>query len=476
MKIPALIKVLIFGAVLIMAAATVMMIGMDKDTADVTVSSRAESAYEKDSSSEDESAVTEEASEISLKQKALAQLDNTSGILPQTGLENELRAADEDYYELYKIFRREGAYPVYSGAGISYYGDTKEAYDKLLEDLESAEDFIFLEYFIIAEGEMWGGIEDILERKAQQGVTVRVIGDGLYASTNLVSSTRKRLADKGIDVRVFAPFTSKGQQKSNIRDHRKIAVIDGNIAYTGGANLADEYININSPYGYWKDNFIRLEGAAANSFTVMFLQVWNIYGEDEEPAELIREHDDVQGEGYIIPFSDCPFDDVRAGRKMYIQLFESAREYVHLAVPYFIPDSELLETVRECAERGVKIEIVLPHMGDSVLVQNAVRSYYKELIDMGVRVYEYTPGFCHEKICITDGRLCFVGSVNVDSRSFLYDYECGVCLLGCEEIKKVDADFNEVLSQCEEVTEDNIEDYSVDGINSAILRGLSGHL
>ena len=359
---------------------------------------------------------------------------------------------------------------------MTYFSDTNEGYEQLIEDLEGAKDFILLEFFIISDGEMWGRIEDILEKKVQQGVTVRLIADGFHESTDFTSGLKKRLIEKGIDVRVFASFTSQGQQKSNIRDHRKIVVIDGDIAYTGGANLADEYINISSPYGYWKDNFIRLEGEPANSFTIMFLQVWNIYGEEEKPWELIREHQAAEGEGYVIAFSDCPFDDVRAGRKMYLEMFECARESVHIIVPYFIPDAELLKTIGECAERGVDIQLIVPHIGDSISVQAAMRSYYKELIGMGVRVYEYTPGFCHEKICVTDGILCFVGSVNVDSRSFLYDYECGVCMLGCEEIKKVDADFNEVLSQCEEVTEDNIGDYSTDNINSAILRGISGHL
>ena len=328
----------------------------------------------------------------------------------------------------------------------------------MLEELKKAEKFIFMEFFIMEEGYMWGSILKVLADKAKAGVDVRVMYDGMLEVSTLPSNYCKLLQEHGIQAKVFSPIKPIVSSHYNYRDHRKILVIDGNVAFTGGVNLAHEYINRRERFGHWKDTGIRVKGEAVRTFTLMFLQMWNIT-EKEPVFEPWVSKTPVKAEisdGFVMPYGDCPLDQDKVGEMVYMDILNRAVDYVHVMTPYLILDGELETALKFAAERGVDVKLILPGIPDKKLAYALAKAHYQRLIDAGVKIYEYTPGFVHAKIFVSDNCKAVVGTINLDYRSLYHHYECATYLYKTDCIPEIEQDFQKTLSKCREVTQESI--------------------
>ena len=359
--------------------------------------------------------------------------------------------------DLVKYLNRSGDFPIFTNTEVTYFPLGEDKFKALLEELEKAEKFIFLEYFIIEEGYMWGQILEVLARKAGEGVDVRVMYDGMCEITLLPHDYPKRLATLGIRAKMFAPIAPFLSSHYNNRDHRKILVIDGRVAFNGGVNLADEYINHKKMFGHWKDTAVMLKGEAVRSFTLMFLQMWNLT--EPEPSfdpKFLEPTGYPETDGFVVPYGDCPLDEDKVGETVYMDILNRATDYVYFMTPYLILDGELLTALKYAAERGVDVKLILPGIPDKKLAYALAKSHYSELIDSGVKIYEYTPGFVHAKVCVSDGKRAVVGTINLDYRSLYHHFECATYLYKTPCITDIADDFSATLSKCREVTRQSI--------------------
>jgi cardiolipin synthase len=329
--------------------------------------------------------------------------------------------------------------------------------DTLIEKLETAKKYIFLEYFIIEDGEMWGRIHAVLKRKVAEGVDVRVIYDDIGCILTVDRNFAARLEAEGIKCRVFHRFVPVLSSRQNNRDHRKICVVDGICAFTGGINIADEYINKVERFGYWKDNAVMLEGEAVWSFTVMFLGMWDYLIGKKKVGDYLEYKPDYAvcaheaDLGYVQPYTDSPLDDEALGENIYLGMIEAAQNYVWITTPYLIIDEQMTEALCRAVKSGVDVRIVTPGIPDKKLVNETTKSYYPILIENGVKIYEYKPGFIHAKTFLCDDRLATVGSVNLDYRSLYLHFECGVWLYNAECIADIKKDFFEIFDVSEQI-------------------------
>ncbi|SHI01571.1 cardiolipin synthase [Desulfosporosinus lacus] len=365
--------------------------------------------------------------------------------------------------------------PVYQNTISEYLTPGERMYDRLLKELKKAERYIFLEYFIIEEGLMWNSILDILVEKASQGVDVRVIYDDVGCLFTLPYRYDKQLEKMGIKCCVFNPFIPILSARMNNRDHRKIAVIDGYTAFTGGINLADEYINSYVKHGHWKDSAIIIQGEAVWSFAVMFLSLWSQQKKTDEDYEQYRPVASPEkvfvSDGYVQPFGDSPLDDESLGETVYLNLISTAERYVYINSPYLILDNMMMTTLCSAAKRNVDVRIITPHITDKWYVHAVTRSNYDALVESGVKIYEYTPGFLHAKTLAVDDKLAVVGTINLDYRSLYLHFECGVWLYQTQSVLEVTADFLKTLEQCQSVTvEDCLAVKWYKRLSSSILR------
>lgn len=364
-----------------------------------------------------------------------------------------------DTESLVHYLARSGCYPIYDKTDVKYFPSGEAKFEELLKQLKVAKDFIFLEYFIVEEGIMWGQVLEILAAKAAEGVDVRVMYDGTCESSLLPFDYPKRLEELGIKCKVFAPVTPFLSTHYNYRDHRKILVIDGQVAFTGGVNLADEYINEKYRFGHWKDTAIMLRGEAVRSFTLMFLQMWNV---DEKSPEFykfinvpVTEVKDAKG--YVAPYGDCPLDDDKTGERVYMDILNRANKYVHIMTPYLIIDGEMETALRFAAKRGVDVKIILPGIPDKKYAFALAKTHYKHLLEAGVKIYEYTPGFVHAKVFTSDDCKAVVGTINLDYRSLYHHYECAAYMYQTECIADIKRDFEETLEKCTRITKETIK-------------------
>lgn len=371
--------------------------------------------------------------------------------------EEAFRAEDSRAAALLTYLRKSGCYPVFDRTAVTYFPSGEAKFQALLAALEQAEEFIFLEYFIIAEGEMWGRILEILARKARDGVDVRVIYDGTCAFSALSFDYPKRLRALGIACKIYAPITPFVSTHYNYRDHRKILVVDGKVAFNGGVNLADEYINAKERFGHWKDAAVMLRGDAVSSFTQMFLDMWELDERGSEEAARARflrlpAQPQTPPGGYVIPYGDCPLDRYKVGERVYLDILNRAERYVHITTPYLILDGEMENALKYAAERGVEVALILPGIPDKRLPYALAKTYYASLMEAGVRIYEYTPGFVHAKLLVCDGREAVVGTVNLDYRSFYHHFECATYLYRVPCIADIEADFSQTRERSRAVT------------------------
>lgn len=358
--------------------------------------------------------------------------------------------------DLYRYINRSGCFPIYENTSVMYFPSGEETFDALLEELSRAERFIFLEFFIIDEGTMWGRVLKILADKVAQGVEVRLLYDGMCEMSTLTADYPERLAKLGIVAKPFSPIRPFLSTYYNYRDHRKVLVIDGKTAFTGGFNLADEYINVIERFGHWKDCGVILKGEAVSSFTLMFLQMWNIGVEHPVWEEYLVSEPVHDGKGYVMPFADIPLDDDKVGENVYMDILYRARDYVYIMTPYLILDNEMENALKYAAERGVDVQLILPGIPDKKMAYSLAKTHYSALIRAGVKIFEYTPGFVHSKVFVSDGEKAVVGTINLDYRSLYHHFECAAYLYQTACISKIEQDFRETVSKCRAVTEESI--------------------
>lgn len=369
-----------------------------------------------------------------------------------------LEEADRSEVGFANYMNHSAGYPIYQNSSVKYFPIGELKFEQMIQELEKAEKFIFLEYFIVAKGYMWDTILDILKRKVKEGVEVRMLYDGMCSLMLLPYKYPEELERYGIKCKIFSQIKPILSTHQNNRDHRKILVIDGHTAFTGGINLADEYINRIDRFGHWKDTAVMIKGEAVRSFTLMFLQMWNITERQQEDyakyvtTPYVAELQEEDGRGFVLPYGDNPFDSENVGKQVYIDVLNRARKYVHIMTPYLILDDEMVEALSYAAKRGVETIIIMPHKPDKLYAYLLARTYYKELLDKGVRIYEYTPGFVHAKVFVSDDDKAVVGTVNLDFRSLYLHFECGAYMFKDPAVFKIEADFRATLDKCQEIT------------------------
>ena len=371
----------------------------------------------------------------------------------------ELRKTDPGAASLCQYVGNTGYFPVYQNTHVTYFPLGELKFAQLLEELEKAKHYIFMEYFILDEGHMWGKILEVLARKAAEGVEVRVMYDGTCEFTLLPKGYAQQMEALGIRCKVFSKVIPIVSTHYNYRDHRKITVIDGHTAFTGGVNLADEYINRIQRYGHWKDTAVMLKGDAAQSFALMFLQMWNLDEKRELLPALVADPLTVDGKssGFVMPYGDSPLDDQKVGQQVYMDILNRAQQYVHIMTPYLIIDAEMENTLKYTAKRGVDVCMILPGIADNIPAHALAKSHYRALTEAGVKIYEYTPGFVHAKVMVSDDQEAVVGTINLDYRSLYHHFECGTYLHGVDAISEIEQDFQFTRTKCSEVTPETIK-------------------
>lgn len=385
-------------------------------------------------------------------------MDTKDYILQEKEVMERLSAENGGVAALAHYMGRSGCHPVYDKTAVTYFPLGENMFTEMLEQLEAAERFIFMEYFIVSEGMMWGRVLEILARKAAEGVDVRVMYDGTCEFALLPHDYPKRLRALGIKCRIFAPVSPFVSTHYNYRDHRKILVIDGHTAFNGGVNLSDEYINQKVKFGHWKDTAVMLKGEAVRSFTLMFLQMWSVNGGTDDFSSLLAypAFPVQNARGYVIPYGDRPLDEDQLGERVYMDILNRSLRYVHIMTPYLILDGEMETALKFAAERGVEVVLILPGIPDKRIPYALAKTHYASLLESGVKIYEYTPGFVHAKVFVSDSREAVVGTINLDYRSLYHHFECATYLYYTDCIPAIEADFQSTLEKCRKVTKDTV--------------------
>jgi cardiolipin synthase len=384
---------------------------------------------------------------------------------------NQDRSILDEATELYPTIEKQfkyiadtAGYPVYNQSNAKYFSTGEDFFAEFILKLNSAKKYIFIEFFIIEEGILWDTVLSILKRKAHEGLDIRLMYDDMGSLFTLPKNYYKTIRSYGIKCVVFNRFYPILSLRHNNRDHRKIIVIDGQIAFTGGCNLADEYINGYEKFGRWKDAMIMISGMAVHSFTVMFLQSWKYFCEMCSPNDK-EEWQEFKTSalptenicGYVQPYGDSPLDGEQVGQNVYINLINSAKKYVYIMTPYFVVGDELISALCLASKNGLEVKIITPYIPDKGYVHAATRSYYELLLEAGIKVYEYLPGFIHSKVVITDDIAATIGTINFDYRSLYLHFECGVLLCGMDSVLDMKKDFLTTLNCCTEILEENMK-------------------
>lgn len=398
-----------------------------------------------------------------LKKKVTNILKNTKNKITQDkSVIDKVEEICPDVADLNYYLNKSGRFPLYENTDVTYYPIGEKMFQSMLVELDKAKDFIFMEYFIVDDGYMWDNILEVLIKKANEGVDVRVMYDGTCEFALLPRTYPSSLEKLGIHCKVFSPVSPFISTHYNYRNHRKIMVIDGKTAYNGGINMADEYINYTHKYGHFKDVGVMLKGDAVDSFTLMFLQMWSVNERHCDFSKYLNVGDSPSAGGYfsngfVMPFGDCPLDEYDVGKSVYMDILNRAKDYVYIMTPYMIMDGELENSLTFSAERGVDVRIILPHISDSFVAQALAKTHYKKLLDAGVKVYEYTPGFVHAKVFVSDDVKSVVGSINMDYRSLYHHFECATYMYGTRCIEDIKSDYKDTLAKCQQVTYESIK-------------------
>lgn len=349
-----------------------------------------------------------------------------------------------------------GYFPVYANEGMEYYPTGQDQFEAMMEALEQAREYIFIETYIIDEGQMLTRLTELLERKAKEGVDVRMIYDDFGSILNLKPEFCDEMAKKGIACRRFNPIRPQLAIQMNNRDHRKSVIIDGKTAFTGGSNIADEYINLKERFGYWKDMGVKVTGDAVEAFVIAFLQIWNYSSDVNTPYEdFVRSsfhpNPDVS-KGLVLPFFDSPTDENDVGKNFHLNMLSSANKFCWISTPYLILDAEMISALELAVKNGVDVRVIVPGIPDKKMVYEVTKANTEILVNKGVKVYEYEPGFIHGKVTVTDGKHALAGTVNMDFRSYYFNYECGIWMYQTECIQDIQKDMEEIFEKSHLVT------------------------
>lgn len=370
-----------------------------------------------------------------------------------------LAKEDREQLKLAHYMSEYVGYPLHTNTDAVYFPSGEAKFEALVEELKKAENYIFMEYFIVDFGYMWDSILDILKEKAAQGVEVRFMYDGMNSLSTLPYNYYKTLRQFGIKTKVFSQIIPALSTIQNNRDHRKIAVIDGKVAFTGGINIADEYINKKERFGYWKDAAIMIRGEAVSNFTLMFLQMWN-HDEKKSNDDLkyLKEAHDAETEttdteGYFLAYGESPFDGDEVAKRVYLDMIQSATDYIYIMTPYLVLDDEMIDNLTYAAKRGVTVRTLLPHIYDKQTAYLAARTDFRTYLESGIEIYEFTPGFVHSKVVLVDDKKATVGTVNMDFRSFYLNFECGLYVYNHRQVlEDIHKDFMHSFEQSERIT------------------------
>ncbi len=389
-------------------------------------------------------------------------------VQPRLESRGRLRAQNPQMGQLAGYLQERDNSPVYEETQVKYYQLGDLQYEDILAELKKAEKYIFIEFFIVSEGQMLDAVLDILREKAGAGVEVRFMCDGTNVLWNLPNYFPKLMEEDGIQCKLFSPIKPIFSPHYNNRDHRKILVIDGKTAFTGGINLADEYINAKVRFGHWKDTGIMIKGAAVERFTYMFLELWDESEKEPEDYEKYRLPKDAaqSSDGFVIPYSVCPLGPERVGERVYLDIINTAHTYVHIMTPYLILDYQMMMALTYAAKRGVEVVIVMPHIPDKKYAFVLAKTYYNQLLEAGVKIYEYEPGFVHAKVFVSDDTKAVVGTVNLDYRSLYHHFECGLILYQNTQVRVIEEDVQETLTRCIEIKP---EDYKKQKLRDRML-------
>lgn len=372
---------------------------------------------------------------------------------------NRFDEIDKGASNIARYIHTYGGYPAYDDSDIEYYSEAVYGLEAQKQELRKAKRFIFMEYHAIEDAESWHGIQEILEDKVKQGVEVRVFYDDMGSIGFINTDFVKRMEAKGIRCKVFNPFAPGLNLFLNNRDHRKITVVDGLVGFTGGYNLANEYFGITQPFGVWKDTGVKITGNAVKNLTAAFLEMWNaVSDKDTNDTDLMQFMPDTGHqageESFIVPYGDIPMDREQLGENVYISMAEYASDYAWFITPYLILTDEMIHALGLAAKRGVDVRVITPGIPDKKMVYSITRSYYHSLVTNGVKVYEFTPGFCHCKMSIADDKIATCGTINLDYRSLYHHFENGCLYYGCKAVADTKKDFEKTMSLCREVTEE----------------------
>ena len=348
--------------------------------------------------------------------------------------------------------RNNAGAPVFGNTQVEYFAVGEEMFERMVPELEKAQKSIFLEYFIINPGIMWNTVEDILVRKAAEGLDVRVMYDDIGCMGLVPADFVRRLESHGIQCCIFNRFTNVFSARFNNRDHRKLCIIDGDVGFTGGINLADEYINARERFGHWKDTAVMLRGQGVWSMTCMFLSLWSLIKHTHEGYTKYLPSSAPDMSGFVQPFTDSPWDTERVGETVYGNILHNARKYVYITTPYLIIDDEMINALSVAAKSGVDVRIITPGIPDKKVAYTLTRSYYDVLLKSGVRIFEYEPGFIHAKQFVSDDRCAVVGTINLDYRSLCHHYECAVWMYDVDAVMDIRDDTLATMDKCREVT------------------------
>ena len=410
-----------------------------------------------------------------MRRKLSAQHDIFRDTLIQEGeLQDRLGKVHGRASGTFEYVRRVSDFPAYENTDVTYYPSGEEMFVDMLEELRQAKHFIFLEYFIVAEGRMWETILEILKQKAQEGLDVRMIYDDMGCLTLLPGGYYSGLEKYGIKCMAFNHVIPFFSLVMNNRDHRKILDIDGHTAFTGGINLADEYINEKVRFGYWKDTGVRLKGDGVWNFTEMFLEMWNAFRKEDTDISGFKPHvyhpEPFEGKGFVQPYTDSPLDNETIAENVYLDILHQAKKYVYIFTPYLIVDDVMRNALCTAAKRGVDVRIVTPAIPDKPTIFRLTRSNYPPLLRAGVRIFEYTPGFIHAKSYICDDEFGVVGSVNMDFRSLYLHFECATLLYRTNGLAELKKDSLETIEASREITLKDCKQGIIGGLFDSVLR------
>lgn len=365
----------------------------------------------------------------------------------------------DDIYRIVSYIYSVSDYRCSFGSKTEYFPTGETFYSDYIYNLKKAEKYIFLEYFIYSRGQMWTEVYEILKERASKGVEIRIIYDDLCSSM-FDRKMRRDLENRGIKTAAFNEVKPFPNIFLNYRDHRKITVIDGELAYTGGINVADEYINRKERFGYWKDSVVKITGLAAVDIAVSFLRMWQQCTSEKINLKKYKTERKYES-NLVLPFDDNPGDSNRTAEMIYLKIINNSEKYVYITTPYLIPDVEMLTALRLAAKSGIDVRIVTPHIPDKKIIFSVTRSNYLKLLKDGVQIYEYLPGFIHSKTIVSDDESAVVGTANFDYRSFYLLYENGVYMYRTDAVIQMKTDFEDILKCCVKITEEYYHDIPV---------------